>query len=375
MGLWHAGLLARVARALEARGARCVFALADPVLARLALGPVDSVVPAPVYVPTGGVVPTGVSTKTFADILGGCGWHAPQVIGALMQSWDALLALIRPDVLVADHAPTLLLAARGRVPRVTVGLGFTSPPAHLERFPDLHDGPPGSFPEADVLEAVNSALGGRGSAPLQRLPAALDAEASFVTVMDELDPYRPLRRGPGLGPLGEWPPPTPLPERHATFAYLAADDPRTVPLLTALAASGPVRAFVRRVDGPTRAALLAAGVTLDDRPADVPAALREAALVVHHGGAGLTHDAVLAGRPQLLLPRHLEQQWNAHAVVRHGAGSLLSHGVDNEAVRTAVASLSDPKVARTAALWADVTHAQLDPDAASVIAERSLELA
>ncbi|TNF37887.1 MAG: hypothetical protein EP329_01965, partial [Deltaproteobacteria bacterium] len=154
MGLWHARLLAAIARALEERGLRCLFALADPVLARPVLRPDDLVLPAPVYVPAGGVVPAGVSTRSFADILGACGWVDPAVVGALMKSWDALLALARPAVVVADHAPTLLLAARGRLPRVSVGLGFTTPPATLEGYPALHDGPPGSFAEDAVLAAV-----------------------------------------------------------------------------------------------------------------------------------------------------------------------------------------------------------------------------
>ncbi len=374
MGLWHARLLAAVARALRARGFRCVFALADPVLARAALRPEDAVVPAPVYVPAGAVVPAGVRTKSFADILGACGWSQASVVGALMASWDALIGLVGPDVVVADHAPTLLLAARGRAPRVSVGLGFTTPPAGLPSFPDLHDGPPGTFGEAAVKAAVNRALGARGAGPLARLPQALEADATFVTVMADLDPYQGARTTPALGPVGApRAPAAAAPTEEGVFAYLAAEDPRTEPTLTWLAGRGPVRAFVRRADAATRARLEAAGVTVRARPADLAVELGRADVVVHHGGAGLTQQAALAGRAQLLLPRHLEQQWNAQVVARQGAGRVAV-APGEAALSEALDALRQPRVAQLARAWAEIAGAQLTPDPAGVIAERCAAL-
>ncbi len=369
MGLWHARLLAQVARALERRGVRCVFALSDPVLARRALGPDDAVVPAPVFVPPGAVVPAGTHTRSFADILGSSGWGDAAVAGALMASWDTLLSLVRPDLVVADHAPTLLAYARQRLPRVSVGLGFTTPPASLARLPALHDGPAGSFDEDAVLAAVNAALAQRGRPTLARLSQAYDAEATFITVMAELDPYQGARVQPALGPLIAPTPLRPDPETPGVFAYLAADDPRTAPLIAALAEVGPVRAFVRRADAAGRAALRAAGAEVFDSPTDVAAALAAADVVAHHGGAGVTQDAILGGRPQLLLPRHLEQQWNAHVVERHGVGAALAE-VGAAEVREALGRLRQPPARKTARAWAVVAGAQVAPDAAEQIAAR-----
>ena len=44
-------------------------------------------------------------------------------------------------------------------------------------------------------------------------------------------------------------------------------------------------------------------------------ALTRASLLIHHGGIGSTEDAVLAGRMQLLLPRHLEQKLNTQRAI------------------------------------------------------------
>ncbi|MEU9111235.1 nucleotide disphospho-sugar-binding domain-containing protein [Streptomyces sp. NPDC048483] len=49
------------------------------------------------------------------------------------------------------------------------------------------------------------------------------------------------------------------------------------------------------------------------------AVLPACGLVVHHGGAGTTMATVLAGRPQLVLPRGLDHFTNAERVIRAGA--------------------------------------------------------
>lgn len=44
------------------------------------------------------------------------------------------------------------------------------------------------------------------------------------------------------------------------------------------------------------------------------------AAIVHHGGAGTTHSAARAGRPQLILPHLYDQPWWAHRVEQLGIG-------------------------------------------------------
>jgi len=53
------------------------------------------------------------------------------------------------------------------------------------------------------------------------------------------------------------------------------------------------------------------------------ALLPACSVIVHHGGAGTTMNAVAAGVPQLVLPHMADQHLNAQAVVRRGIG--LSH--------------------------------------------------
>ena len=57
-----------------------------------------------------------------------------------MQAWRSLFDAIAPDLLLADHAPTALLAARGRpgLRRALIGSGFFQPPAQ-QPLPSLRE--------------------------------------------------------------------------------------------------------------------------------------------------------------------------------------------------------------------------------------------
>jgi UDP:flavonoid glycosyltransferase YjiC (YdhE family) len=98
----------------------------------------------------------------------------------------------------------------------------------------------------------------------------------------------------------------------AIFAYLAADFPPTNKLLHVLAHSGhTVEAFVRDISNVTKQNLRALNVTVHDTPPNLSQIARRCALIVHHGGIGTIEACMALGRPQVLLPRHLEQRLNA----------------------------------------------------------------
>jgi|GEM_PF-1726106 len=349
------------------------FALPDPVTAASALPAGAKILPAPHHMP-GSARRRHGPTRTFADILADAGWDDSATLSTLIASWQALLELVRPDVIIADHAPTLLLAARGRWPVVQVGLGFGQPPTHMAVFPSWL---PASLPvdvvaiDAAVLAVVSEVLGAR--APIT-LPAALTTERSFVTCLESLDPWRPLRGGPALGPIESLPPPLPAANNGAIVAYLSADDPRTLPLLAAIAALGRrCTAYVRDASADVLRSLAVPGVTIVDRPLAMTEALRDAALVLHHGGAGTIHQAVAAGRPQLLLPRYLEQSLNAHALARRGLALVLD---EPASIAQTIEVIDTPRSHATAAAWAMTTAAEIIPgEGAAIIADTVLALA
>ena len=85
------------------------------------------VVQAPVWLPQ--IIGLPEPQVCYADILLRSGYlHRDGLLG-LVKGWRNLHTLIKPQLLIADHAPTALLASHGLgVPRVLYGSGFFSPP-------------------------------------------------------------------------------------------------------------------------------------------------------------------------------------------------------------------------------------------------------
>ncbi|WP_156302291.1 hypothetical protein [Methylogaea oryzae] len=72
----------------------------------------------------------GQSPLNYSDILARHGYLAAEGLMSLMRAWLGLWSLLRPDLIVAEYAPTALLSARAAaVPAVMLGTGFYSPPS------------------------------------------------------------------------------------------------------------------------------------------------------------------------------------------------------------------------------------------------------
>jgi len=71
--------------------------------------------------------------RSYADFLRRCGYHHQDALSGLVSAWRTLFSFVKPDLLLCDHAPTALLAARdlsiaGRpVAKVAVGMPFSVP--------------------------------------------------------------------------------------------------------------------------------------------------------------------------------------------------------------------------------------------------------
>jgi UDP-N-acetylglucosamine:LPS N-acetylglucosamine transferase len=115
------------------------------------------------------------------------------------------------------------------------------------------------------------------------------------------------------------------PKSKTYFAYLTADIPASAEVLKGLAASGlQGQAYLRGAHPSLKADLRQAGVDLLDAPASMEQVLAERALIVHHGGVGTSQQAAAAGRPQVLVPWHLEQGCNAAVLEGCGLGRRLT---------------------------------------------------
>ena len=343
----HALSCAGLARALHARGHAIALALRE--LKPLALVPESDAYDI-FQAPRNPREAMGVGIPaSYAEILLGCGYRDVAELTAQLGAWRTLLENWKPDFLVADFAPTALLAARSLgIGRATYGNGFFTPPRltplpafRVDSTPDME-----RLRRADAaaLAGANGALA-RFEAPA--LPALADlfaGDEEFLCTFPELDHYGSRPRSGYWGPrlrvdLGHdvrWP--------HGSGArvlvYVQKDSPHLDALIAALAeGSHRVMAYVPGIDDARRERLAARHRIVLDRPARLDNVLRECDLLVCHGGE-IAGGALASGVPVLVIPTHYEQYLTARCVDALGCGGWLTPEATAADVSRAIATLT-----------------------------------
>ena len=316
-GLGHVSRILPLARRLEQAGEICMFAVRNVENSHKLLGDTGmAMLQAPFTQPV-----TDYDGKAaigaYGDIMETIGYGRVERLLALLTAWDGLFETARPDLIVADYAPTALLAARGRIPAVAIGDWFTLPPSTLAAFPHLRESGP-RIEEARMLEVVRESQRRRGAASPAALPGILDCAAPFIITLPELDCYAASRHRPAVGPLTPLPEPLTNMDRELDyFAYLSLGFRPTVKVLDALAKM-PIRGsiYLRDASALQRDGWREKGLNIHDTPQDMREMARRSAVMIHHGGLGTVETVFALGRPQMLIPRHLEQGVNAQMAGR-----------------------------------------------------------
>ena len=280
--------------------------------------------------------------RTFAHILHNSGYSDPSELKAMVEAWRHLFDFVRPDVVLCDHAPTALLAARTcQARRAVIGSGFCCVPDEYPlsdfrpRLPDASERL--KQDEERILANVNRVLDGQGAAPLERISQLYrEVDATFLTTFPELDHY-PAHTNPDY--YGVWPGPDGLlpqwPDMAGkrVFAYLHPF--RGLPNLLGYfnQLRCPTIAYVSRVNPRLKDQFESPTLQFASGRMDLTAVGSTCDLAVINAGHGTTASMLLAGKPQLDIPIHLEQTLNGKAVERLGAG--LSAWIDRPTEITA----------------------------------------
>jgi hypothetical protein len=263
-------------------------------------------------------VPAGM-----ADILARIGMDDSGVVASVVAAWRQLFTAARPDLVIADFAPFLLLAARDRIPSVSVGTGFSSPPAHMTTLPPLLQDVAGVDQWA-LVAMVNTALAELGDPPIAALPEVFAADRSIVATFAELDPYAG-DRGTALAYPDTTDPDVEAGEGEEVFVYftdmLGADSP----LWQGLAMSGlKVRVHIGLGDEKARAGIAAHGFAVEPRPLPFRQIAARSRLLLSHGGHGFTCDGLAAGLPHVICHYDLEKWSHGLALARAGLGGHVA---------------------------------------------------
>ncbi len=327
-GLGHVGPMAPFVRGLCDRGHRVFAALkdlsgADAVFAEMRV----SYLQAPMRV--GRAVKEIQPTRTLAHILNNTSFGDFGTLRALTDAWRSLYDYVRPELILFDHSPTALLAARGlAAKRATIGTGFCCPPAG-GAFPDLspwrgEDSERLRRDEQVVLERANKVLGHWQIAPMQRLSQLYaDVDESLLTTFEELDHYPGRENGKYWG---VWPCPAgkapvwPQGRGKKVYAYLKPFSARSS-LLTLLGELRcPTLVYLEGKEPKLQRRFESATLRFENQRLDLAEVGRQCDLAILNAGHGATSSLLLAGTPILQLPLYLEQELTGAATRRLDAG-------------------------------------------------------
>lgn len=368
----HIDRMLVTARVLRSRGHEVVFVLKDLAQAyRRVVAEGFAVLQAPVWLPRM-AKPSGL--VNFSAVLAAAGWLDAAGLAGLLSGWRSLYHLYRPDLLLCDHAPTAMLAARGAsFPVAAVGSSFHVPPVG-ESFPALHywdetDRAACARSDAIVLRPANAALAALGEPPMPRLASLFADVLCIVSSLPELTHYPDYpaagieRVGPTfIGDSGDAPQ-WPDGPGARVFVYLSPEHVDFTALMAALRAPG--FSSLVHAGGLSQAAALALGaasIRFAGRPVRIDDAMKAADIVITHAGIGTVSAAALAGRVQLVIPNHMEQYMVGRRVVEAGIGLMVPPGSQGADYRALLQALRDDASYAAASCALADRHAAVRPE-------------
>lgn len=327
----HISRLLPYARKLKQRGHQVMLVLRELHHAAELLNEDMPILQAPIWLP----IMQGLAEPpiSYSEIMMRYGHFAPNGLAGLVGAWRDLFSLLNCDLIVADHAPTALLAARSMgLASATLGNGFLTPPRRVP-LPSMR--PWLNVPQirleasdARVLDSMNTVLSRFGARPLRSVSELFETEENFLCTFPELDHY--VQRGAAVywGAISNmqrglevaWP----TGEGACVFVYLAPNGRDFIGVMDALAALD-ARAIVCApgISGALLQRYASPRCLVSGRLIRLDRLVSKCDLAIGYAGFGLTTGMLLAGVPLLLFPTHLEQFLLGLRVSEMGAGAFV----------------------------------------------------
>lgn len=336
--LGHLSVLLPIARILKERGHEVLFAVKEVGIAHKLLDDENfSYIQSP--------VPTGLKKSrreaaSFADVLAEAGFEDAAILGGMVRSWQTTFALYKPDVILSQHAPTVILAAGLLgIACLKLGLGFESPPEvapfpcfrpwlNLTRDELLNS-------EIKLLDNVNQVRKVFGGSPISKLHQVVRANVSLQAILPELAHYADCKNGRFIGPLfiaeeGEAVQWAGIHD-HKIFTYLRPGTEIFI-ILDALDKCGAeVIAYIPGTADELKGKYRRGNMRFVSSRTNLSSLLPEMTLVINNGNLGTMSASLLSGVPSLCIPTTIEQWMNSCNLERIGAGIGLRR--DQLAVR------------------------------------------
>lgn len=360
-GLGHVANFGALASELVARGNQVSVAAND-------LAVVSKYLPKQVQIYASPVMPAvalnGVP-RTYAELLLGLGYANAENLATFLRAWRSLLNTIGAGTLIADHAPTALLAAQDfGIKKVNIGIGFCCPPNTLatpifrtwDAAPDAQMLGQTALADQFLLQNINAARASLALPALADLQACFNVDQTYICSFLEFDHY-PNRQanvatthvGPALmldaGDTPTWPQAHSQVNNPKVFAYLKANHMDWQGLVKALR-QARVNALVYLQGAVVENLREYAGgnVKIVQAPVNMRQCLLEAKAVICAGGVSTVCAALLSGKPVMVVPQFAEQYLTGLNLQKIGAGVVVIPVRERHKYKEAVQALvsSDP---------------------------------
>jgi len=298
----------------------------------------------------------GTPVRSFADVLAALGFVDETSLRRTVESWLQLFKDSNADGVVLDYAPAAQLAALlADLPAAQITNGFDAPPPHCPVFGIDVRGPMldrrNAQQVAQLDRSIDSVARSLGRATGSSLNALLRYPTRWYDCTEEADPYGPRSDGVYVGPTGQpeqavqvdWP--EGAADAPKVFVYLR-DEAQVNAVLQALGRAGArvicawpgasASALAQR-RGPSR--------TVVGCAIDLSTVLQECDTVVNYGSTTLVNQALLAGKPQLMLPTDVEKWLVARRVAAQRTGIVARWPVTDDSLVAALHGLlHDPHI-------------------------------
>lgn len=266
---------------------------------------------------------------TYADVIRNYGFTQTDGLATLIQAWQELYTLVKPDVAVFNAPPVSLLAAHGLpFKKAIFGSGYCIPP-RTTPLPSLRPWekiPSSAIEERErqVLNVANQALATLNLPELNSLQDIFQVDESFLCTFPEFDHY-PQRANATYygstftidkGKKPEWP----EGNGKKLFAYLRPSSKFFVPFIESLrytdtrllvTAPGISNAIIERLSAPN--------ITISTELYHVGEIREQCDAAACHAGHATIAAFLLSGIPLILFPNYLEQFMMARNLLRTGA--------------------------------------------------------
>jgi len=277
------------------------------------------------------------SPRCYAHLLHNSGFSTANSLSALMHAWRTLFQLVQPDIVIFDHSPSALLAARAfNFKKVVMGSGFLCPP---QTYPmavflseQLRQVDVETFKvfETELVVRINTVLQSFGySQILQLSDIYKTVDASLLTAYPELDhfPSRSFEQYVGVPPtLPGKKPNWPDVKGKKIFVY-SHMFPQIQTLFYELRQSEASVIFCSSsIDQALLSQFECDNIHFESDPLDLQLVAKECAFAVTNGNFNSASQLALLGIPQLTIPLQMDQLIFSKTLFKSSLASIADPG-------------------------------------------------